>query len=139
MSAKSEALRRAPKAAPGSTPPRRPHVGRWHPHQCPELCDFRQAAAEPQAQNYRADSLYSGSMRVHNAEAYAKQGVEADTSVRTPMEIKAPRTWALLPTMAGEGHIDWANSYGDTYDFETESWTGSGRPALWKRSDHAEL
>ena len=86
----------------------------------------------PQAQNYRADSLYSGSMRVHNAEAYAKQGVEADTSVRTYMEINGAADVAALMADHGEekGYIDWANSYGDTYDFETETWTGNAEAGV---------
>lgn len=35
----------------------------------------------PQAQNYRADSFYAGSTVIHNAEAYAKSGVYAYSSL----------------------------------------------------------
>lgn len=35
----------------------------------------------PQAQNYRADSFYSGSTVIHNAEAYAKSGMYAYSSL----------------------------------------------------------
>ena len=42
--------------------------------------DFVESAKRllaPEAQNYRADSMYSGSVKIHNAEAYLKQGTYA--------------------------------------------------------------
>ena len=41
----------------------------------------------PQAQNYRADGMWSGNMVVMNAEAYAKQGTSSATSVGALMDI----------------------------------------------------
>ena len=41
----------------------------------------------PQAQNYRADSFYSGSVVLHNAEAYAKSGIYAYSSM---LDMDAP-------------------------------------------------
>lgn len=86
----------------------------------------------PQAQNYRADSLYSGSMRVHNAEAYAKQGTAADTTVRTYMEINGAADVETLLADHGEeaGYIDWATSFGKTYDFESESWSDTAEAGV---------
>ena len=81
----------------------------------------------PLFQNYRADSYYGGSTVIHNAEFYVKQGQTTELSFgaalrlsgKTVEEFLADETWSKLP-----GYINWDYSYGDTYDFEKESWTG---------------
>jgi len=86
----------------------------------------------PKAQNYRADSLYSGSMVLHNAEAYVKGGVEADTSFRAYMEATGAADMESFLAEHGEekGYINWNGSYGDTYDFEAQTWTGAAENAI---------
>ena len=54
--------------------------------------DFVESAKrllDPRAQNYRADSMYSGSVKIHNAENYLKQGQ------------------AGYPAMDWEGNVGW--------------------------------
>lgn len=81
----------------------------------------------PEAQNYRADSLYAGSFVLHNAEAYVKGGVSTDTSIASYMNAVGAADLDAFMAEHGEeaGYIDWANSYGDTYDFEAQAWTGA--------------
>ena len=80
----------------------------------------------PEAQNYRADSLYAGSVVLHNAEAYAKQGVESPVSVAAYRElVGAADNEAMLAEYGDvKGYINWNYSFGDTYDFEAQAWTG---------------
>ncbi len=52
--------------------------------------DFVESAKRllnPAAQNYRADSLYSGNMVIHNAENYLKQGQSGWFPADTPYEV----------------------------------------------------
>ena len=86
----------------------------------------------PVAQNYRADSFYSGSFVLHNAEAYAKQGTNADTSLQAYMALVGEEDVDAFLAAYGEmtGYIDWNNSFGDTYDFETETWTGEAESGV---------
>ncbi|MBR7178725.1 MAG: hypothetical protein IKD27_04300, partial [Oscillospiraceae bacterium] len=49
--------------------------------------DFVESAKRllaPEAQNYRADSMYAGSVVIHNAEAYLKQGTYAYSNMISP-------------------------------------------------------
>ena len=49
--------------------------------------DFVESAKRllaPEAQNYRADSMYAGSVQIHNAEAYLKQGTYAYSNMISP-------------------------------------------------------
>jgi len=81
----------------------------------------------PKAQNYRADTLYAGGFVIHNAEAYAKQGTNADTTLGAYIGITGVADMeALLAAHGTEpGYINWSYSFGDTYDFATETWTGA--------------
>ena len=80
----------------------------------------------PDAQNYRADTLYSGNMVVENAEAYLKQGVASPVTFwrrygRRRHRYRGP-CW--LPHGDEKGYINWSYSFGDTYDFDAKAWTG---------------
>ena len=97
--------------------------------------DFEDSAKirlNPVAQNYRADSFYSGDLVIINAENYAKSGVESDTTLRSFMEIEGVDTVEAFMELHGEdkGYINWSCSFGDTYDFESESWTGEAEDAV---------
>lgn len=97
--------------------------------------DFEDSAKirlNPVAQNYRADSFYSGDLVITNAENYAKSGVESDTTLRSFMEIEGVDTVEAFMELHGEdeGYINWSYSFGDTYDFESESWTGEAEDAV---------
>lgn len=86
----------------------------------------------PQAQNYRADSLYSGSFRIHNAEAYAKQGLESDTNFPSLEEALGVNSAEEVLAAYGDqkGYIDWNYSFGDTYDFDAKAWTGAAEDGV---------
>ena len=86
----------------------------------------------PQAQNYRADSLYSGSFRIHNAEAYAKQGVESNTNFPSLEEALGVNSAEEVLAAYGDqkGYIDWNYSFGDTYDFDAKAWTGAAEDGV---------
>lgn len=85
---------------------------------------------DPKMQNYRADSLYSGNVVIHNAEAYVKQGMSITPTMGEKLAelglTAADEDVAKLLEQVGaeKGYINWANSYGDTYDFENKTWTG---------------
>ncbi len=95
----------------------------------------------PEAQNYRADTMYAGSIVIHNAEAYMKQGqtVKQDNSLTgayamadlvlgedgtytTPeggkvyIAIAYPLDWT-----GGNSLADYVNAYGDAY-FGMDTW-----------------
>ena len=79
----------------------------------------------PDAQNYRADTLYSGNMVVENAEAYLKQGVASPVTFGAVMEEEGADIEGLLAAHGDEkGYINWSYSFGDTYDFDAKAWTG---------------
>ncbi len=86
----------------------------------------------PQAQNYRADSLYNGSFRIHNAEAYAKQGVESNTNFPSLEEALGVNSAEEVLAAYGDqkGYIDWNYSFGDTYDFDAKAWTGAAEDGV---------
>jgi len=86
----------------------------------------------PNAQNHRADNLYSGNLVIANAQAYLKQGVASAT---TFADLKAAEgladTDALLAAYGDQpGYINWNYSFGDTYDFEKKEWTGAAEDAV---------
>ena len=65
---------------------------RWEDGTPITATDFVESAKrllDPQAQNYRADTMYSGSVVIHNAENYLKQGREG------------------YPAMDWEGNVGW--------------------------------
>ncbi len=86
----------------------------------------------PKAQNHRADSLYSGSLRITNAEGYAKQGVPADTKYSELMALDGAQDKDAWLESKGEekGYVNWSYSFGDTYDFEAKAWTGAAENAV---------
>ena len=97
------------------------------PITAPDFVTSAQYLLDPKAQNHRADGLYSGNLVVANAEAYLKQGLTEPTSYG---KVKASKGFAtteeLIDAFKDEkGWINWANSFGDTYDFETKAWTGA--------------
>ena len=88
----------------------------------------------PNAQNHRADNLYSGNLVIANSEAYLKQGLADSVSYGN---VKATEGMAdneaLFAKYGTEpGYINWANSFGDTYDFEAKAWTGAADNAIVK-------
>ncbi|MBR2660192.1 MAG: hypothetical protein IKE15_02185 [Clostridia bacterium] len=91
-----------------------------------------QLLLDPKAQNHRADGFYSGNLVVANSEAYLKQGLTEPTQfgkVKASAGLKD--TAALIEAYKDEkGWINWANSFGDTYDFEAAAWTGSAEDAV---------
>ena len=86
----------------------------------------------PKAQNHRADTLYSGNLVVANSEAYLKQGLTTNTPYGTVKAAEGVETAAELGEKFPEvkGCINWANSFGDTYDFEAKTWTGAADDAI---------
>ncbi len=97
--------------------------------------DFETSAQlllDPIAQNYRADSLYSGNMVIKNAEGYLKQGVAADTTLSALVDIYGVADVnALLEQIGDEpGFINWTFSFGDTYDFDAGTWSGEAEDAI---------
>ncbi len=106
--------------------------------------DFVESAKRllaPEAQNYRADGMYSGSVKIVNAESYLKQGqtVKQDNSLTgvyaledlvkaedgtytTPdggkvyIAIAYPIDWT-----SGNSLADYVNAYGDAY-FAMDTW-----------------
>ena len=95
----------------------------------------------PEAQNYRADSMYAGSVIIHNAEAYLKQGqtVMTDNSVTAELviaDLVKAEDGTYKTADGGEVYIavgypidwcngnslaDYVNAYGDAY-FGMETW-----------------
>ena len=96
---------------------------------------------DPAAQNYRADTMYAGSVKIHNAENYLKQGqtVKQDNSLTgvhtmetlvkaedgtytTPdggkvyIAVAYPLDWTN-----GNSLADYVNAYGDAY-FGMDTW-----------------
>ena len=87
----------------------------------------------PEAQNHRADMLYSGNLVIENAEAYLKQGIASDTALSVVMGAEELSVEDLLAKYGEEaGCINWGNSFGDTYDFEAKAWTGEAEDAVVK-------
>ncbi|MDR0928466.1 MAG: ABC transporter substrate-binding protein [Oscillospiraceae bacterium] len=86
----------------------------------------------PAAQNYRADGFYTGNMVVTNAEGYLKGGTNADTTIEAYMGlVGAADVAALLAEYGTEpGLIDWSYSFGDTYDFAAQAWTGAAEAGV---------
>lgn len=86
----------------------------------------------PKAANYRADSYYSGQLIITNAEAYAKQGMESDTTLGAYADILGAASMDEVIAQIGDmpGYINWSNSFGDTYDFATGAWTGAAEDAI---------
>lgn len=108
--------------------------------------DFVESAKRllaPEAQNYRADSLYSGNMVIHNAQLYLKQGQVVETQdndlaptrltmadltkgddgvYRTPQgEIVYIGTRAALDWCGGNTLGDYVDAYGEVY-FDLTDW-----------------
>lgn len=108
---------------------------KWQDGTAITAADFVKSAQyllNPKAANYRADSYYSGQLIVTNAEAYAKQGLESDTSFGAMIDMMDLADMAAFLEAYGDqkGYIDWSNSYGDTYDFAAGAWTGSAEAGV---------
>lgn len=85
---------------------------------------------DPKAANYRADGLWTGNMVVMGAEAYGKAGTSAETTFGTLISLEGTDMEGFLAAHGEEkGYINWANSYGDTYDFTNKAWTGAAEDA----------
>lgn len=95
----------------------------------------------PEAQNYRADTMYSGSVTIHNAEAYLKQGqvvkqdngstgvyamadlVKGEDGVYTTPDggkVYIAVSYPIAQT-GGNSLADYVDAYGDAY-FVTDTW-----------------
>ncbi len=97
--------------------------------------DFEKSAMlllDSKAANYRADSLYTGNMVITNAEAFMKQGTEADTSFGQVISLNGYADMAAFLEACGDqkGYINWKNSYGNTYDFTAGAWTGTAEDKI---------
>ena len=100
-----------------------------------KAADFVETAKlllNPKAANYRADSYYNGNAVIVGAEAYAKAGVESDTTFGAYMAITGDADIEALLANHGDeaGYINWNYSFGDTYDFEAKAWTGAAENAV---------
>ena len=100
-----------------------------------KAADFVETAKlllNPKAANYRADSYYNGNAVIVGAEAYAKAGVNADTTYGAYMAITGDADIEALLANHGDeaGYINWNYSFGDTYDFEAKAWTGAAEDAV---------
>lgn len=86
---------------------------------------------DPVAKNFRADNIYASNPKVHNAEAYAKQGTTADTSIRSLMSLYGSEDLDSFLAEHGDlpAKVNWVYSFGAKYDFEAKSW-GEGEDAL---------
>lgn len=78
----------------------------------------------PAAQNYRADSMYTGDVKIYNAEAYLKQGQTTPTSVGTIMSNEGLADIDAFLAAHGEdiAYINWSYSFGAAYDAATGEW-----------------
>ena len=90
--------------------------------------DFVESAKRllnPEAQNYRADTMYAGSVTIVNAEAYLKQGQTTPTSVGTVMANEGLADLDAFFAAHGEdvAYINWKYSFGAQYDFDATPWT----------------
>ena len=112
------------------------YVGAWEDGTHITAGDFVTSAKlllNPEAQNHRADMLYSGNLVIENAEAYLKQGIASDTALSVVMGAEELSVEDLLAKYGEEaGCINWGNSFGDTYDFEAKAWTGEAEDAVVK-------
>lgn len=79
----------------------------------------------PVAQNYRADTLYSGSFVLFNAKDYVYQDAAHNIPVSEVMEREDYETLDELFEKFGDqpGYINWKYSFGDTWS--NGAWTGS--------------
>jgi len=103
---------------------------KWQDGVAITAADFAKSAQyllNPKAANYRADSYYSGQLIIANAEAYAKQGLESDTTLSAYADILGVDSIDEVIAAIGDqpGYINWNYSFGDTYDFATGAWTGA--------------
>ncbi len=97
-----------------------------------DFIESYKALLNPIAANYRADGLWSGNMVITNAESYAKQGTSSDTAFGAYMKLVGidDKDAFFAAHGAEKGYINWSNSFGDTYDFATQTWTGAAEDAI---------
>ena len=108
---------------------------RWEDGTEIHAADFVYSAEKllsPEAQNYRASAYYLGNFVITNAEAFLKQGLTDRVSFNTVMGAeKLKDIKAFLERFADEkGYINWAASYGNTYDFSAKKWTGAAENTI---------
>jgi len=83
-----------------------------------------QEQLNPKFLNYRADSFYNGSLVLHNAENYVKQGQETQATVSTVMANEGKTLEAFLEAHGTQKtYINWDYSFGATYS--NGAWTDS--------------
>lgn len=97
--------------------------------------DFEKSAMmllDSKAANYRADSLYTGNMVITNAEAFLKQGSTSEAAFGALINNYGEADMASFLANHGteKGYINWKVSFGDTYDFETQTWTGAAEDKI---------
>ena len=78
----------------------------------------------PKANNYRADSFYSGDVVVYNAQNYLKQGQTTTTALGTVIANMGYDSVDAFLAEQGDliASINWSYSFGAAYDAATESW-----------------
>ena len=105
----------------------------------------------PEAQNYRADTIYSGSVKIHNAESYLKQGqtVKQDNGATGAYAITdfvkgadgnytTPTGEPAVIAINNEGGLDWLGGY--TLKFYVDYYTKEdGTNAYFSMTHWAEL
>lgn len=97
-----------------------------------DFVDSAKLRLNPKAANYRADSFYSGNMVITGAENYAKSNVESDTTLDACIDLYELADVDAFLAEHGEetGYINWSYSFGDTYDFEAQAWTGEAEDEI---------
>ncbi len=78
----------------------------------------------PAAQNYRADTMYTGDVVIYNAESYVKQGSKSPSSIGAMMAAEGLADIDAFLAAHGEdaAFINWNYSFGAAYDAATEQW-----------------
>ena len=107
-----------------------------------DIVESAERLLAPEAQNYRADSLYSGNMVIHNAQNYLYQGktVSLENAVNAAYTMEDltigedgnyytpdgdPVFWAvdfpLSDWLGGDTLLDYVDAYGEDY-FDVSTW-----------------
>lgn len=100
---------------------------KWDDGTAIEAADFvysMKQQLDPLFQNYRADSFYTGSLVIHNAENYVKQGSTTSVSINTVLKNDKITLEEFLETYKDKkSYVNWDYSFGDTY--KDGVWTGT--------------
>ena len=88
----------------------------------------------PKLMNYRASDYYAGSFCIAGAEFYANQGQTVECSPNTVIKNEGLADLDAFLEKYGEeiAYVNWDYSFDDTYNPETEEWTGSAEDEMVK-------